>query len=57
MKKKLKNTDSERAKALKALPPHIREQLTEEETELFLNAEEWPESLFKKLEEFIVPGE
>lgn len=57
MKKKLKNIDSERAKALKALPPHIREQLTKEETELFLNAEEWPESLFKKLEEFIVPGE
>ncbi len=55
MTKKSKRPDNERAMALKALPPTIREQLTEEETELFLNGEEWPESMFKKLEEFIVP--
>jgi hypothetical protein len=57
MTKKNKRPDSERAMALKALPPNIREQLTEEETELFLNGEEWPEAMFKKLEEFIVPKE
>ena len=30
--------------------------LTEEEKELFLNAEQWPDSLFEKLEEFIIKG-
>ena len=52
-----KKSNNERIMALKALPPHIKEQLTEEETELFLNGEQWPESMFKKLEEFIVPDE
>ena len=57
MTKKKKKTDSQRAMALKALPPHIREQLTEEEVELFLNGGEWPESMFEKLSEFIIPEE
>lgn len=55
--KKTPKIDSQRAMALKALPPHIREQLTGEETELFLNGEEWPESMFEKLGEFIIPEE
>ncbi|MDY0221615.1 MAG: hypothetical protein RBR67_10800 [Desulfobacterium sp.] len=55
MTKKNHIPDRERAMALKALPIAIREQLTPEEMELFLNGQEWPESLFKKLEEFIVP--
>ncbi len=55
--KKAQKTDSQRAMALKALPPHIREQLTEEETELFLTGEEWPEAMFEKLGEFIIPEE
>lgn len=55
MTKKNHKPDKERAKALKALPIGIREQLTPEEKELFLNGQEWPESMFKKLEEFIVP--
>ncbi|MBI9090501.1 MAG: hypothetical protein JEZ12_14895 [Desulfobacterium sp.] len=55
--KKAQKTDAQRTMALKALPPHIREQLTEEETELFLNGEEWPESMFEKLGEFIIPEE
>ena len=44
----------ERAMALKSLPPSVRNSLTEEEKDLFLNAEVWPESLFEKLSEFIV---
>lgn len=50
----LKKADPERTMALKSLPPHIRETLTPEETDLFLYAEEWPEELFKKMEEFII---
>ncbi len=45
--------DPERAMALKSLPPHIREKMSDEEIELFLFSEEWPEELFSKLEEFI----
>lgn len=46
---------SQRQMAYDSLPPHIKENLTAEEVELFLNAEEWPESMFKKLDEFIFP--
>jgi hypothetical protein len=46
--------DPERKMALRSLPPHIREQMTPEEIELFLYAEEWPEELFAKLDEFIL---
>ncbi len=55
MKNKNKKTDSEREMAFKSLPPKIREVLTEEEVELFLHAEEWPETMFEKLDEFIFP--
>jgi len=51
MKKKI---DKERQISFDSLPPNIRENMTDEEKELFLYAEEWPESLFDKLEEFIV---
>jgi hypothetical protein len=51
---KKRKTDSERAMAYKSLPPAIRENFTDEEKELFLHGEEWPEELFQKLEEFIV---
>ncbi|MCG8470375.1 MAG: hypothetical protein MI742_00775 [Desulfobacterales bacterium] len=47
--------DPERQEALEALPPSIRSSLTEEEVELFLHAEQWPESMFEKLSEFIRP--
>ncbi len=49
-----KKTDMERQIAFDSLPPNIRENMTEEEKQLFLQAEEWPESLFDKLDEFIV---
>ena len=51
---KKKKIDRERQVSWDSLPPVIKESLSEEEKELFLYAEEWPESLFEKLEEFIV---
>ncbi|MBF0467309.1 MAG: hypothetical protein HQK61_00235 [Desulfamplus sp.] len=44
----------ERKMAFESLPPHIRENMTEEEVQLFLYAREWPESMFKKFDEFIL---
>lgn len=52
-RKNKKKADPEREMALKSLPPNIRQSLTEEEVELFLYSEYWPESLFEKLKEFI----
>ena len=49
-----KKDQEEREMALKSLPPSIRNSLTDEEKDLFLNAEVWPESMFEKLSEFIV---
>ncbi|MBF0232909.1 MAG: hypothetical protein HQK62_00180 [Desulfamplus sp.] len=43
----------ERKMAFESLPPHMRENMTDEEIELFLYAKEWPESMFKKFDEFI----
>jgi hypothetical protein len=51
MKKKI---DKERQISFDSFPPNIIENMTDEEKELFLYAEEWPESLFDKLEGFIV---
>lgn len=57
-KQKITKKDmEERTMALKSLPPNIRNSMTEEEKELFLNGEEWPESMFEKLSEFIVKSE
>jgi hypothetical protein len=56
--KKISAKDQEeREMAYKSLPPSIRNSLTDEEKDLFLNGEEWPESLFEKLSEFIVKSE
>jgi len=49
-----KKIDKERQLSFDSLPPSIRETMTEEEKQLFLYADEWPESLFDKLEEFII---
>ncbi len=51
-KKKGKKIDPERKQAFESLPPNVMQRLTDEEKELFLNAEEWPDSLFDKLKEF-----
>ncbi len=49
-----KKIDKERKMAYESLPAAIKESLTEEEKELFLEAEQWPDSLFSKLDEFII---
>jgi len=46
--------DKERQMSYDSLPPSVKESLTEEEKQLFLYAQEWPESLFEKLDEFII---
>ena len=51
-----KKIDKERQMSYESLPPGVKESLTQEEKELFLNAGQWPESLFEKLEEFIIKG-
>jgi len=54
-KSKKSNVDPERQMALEALPPNVRKGLTDEEVELFLNAEVWPEEMCEKLSEFLSP--
>ncbi len=49
-----KKIEKERKEAYESLPPGIRESLTPEEKKLFLTAEQWPDSLFTKLDEFII---
>lgn len=56
-KEKTQKPDPERKMAFDSLPPHIRESLTEEEVELFLYAEAWPDSLMDKMDEFLHPME
>ena len=49
-----KKVDRERQMSYESLPSAVKESLTEEEKELFLYADQWPDSLFEKLEEFII---
>nr|WP_320014163.1 hypothetical protein [uncultured Desulfobacter sp.] len=51
MDKKIEKIKQE---AYESLPPNIKESLTPEEKEIFLTAEQWPDSLFIKLDEFII---
>ncbi len=48
-----KKIDPEREMALKSLPPNIKNDLSEDEIEMFLTAEVWSEELVKKLKEFL----
>ncbi len=52
-KKEKSTIDPEREMALNSLPPNVRTSLTDEEIELFLHAEVWPDELFEKLKEFM----
>ncbi len=52
-KKESNTIDPEREMAFNSLPPTVRSSLTEEEIDLFLNAEVWPDELFEKLKEFM----
>jgi hypothetical protein len=54
MNLKKKKTDKERQIAYDSLPPSIKDSMTPEEKDLFLYAEEWPEELFEKFDEFII---
>jgi hypothetical protein len=49
-----KKIDKERQMSYDSLPPGIKENLTEEEKHAFLYEKTWPDSLFEKLDEFIV---
>jgi hypothetical protein len=49
-----KKTQKERQLAFDSLPPAIQDCLSPEEIKLFLTADQWPEELFQKLDEFIV---
>jgi hypothetical protein len=49
-----KKIDKERKMSYDSLPPGTKDSLTEEEKNLFLYSEEWPDELFEKLEEFII---
>ena len=46
--------DPGKIEALRNLPPEITTTLTKEEVKAFLFDEEWPDSLRKKLEDYIV---
>lgn len=48
-----KKIDPEREMSFKSLPPNVRNELTEEEIEMFLHDEVWSEELFDKLKEFL----
>ena len=52
-KKEMKNIDPEREISFKSLPPSVRNNLSEEEIEMFLTSEVWSEELFEKLKEFM----
>ncbi len=52
--KKQKKVDQERKQAFESLPPNVKARLTDEEKDLFLTSEEWPDELFDKLKEFII---
>jgi hypothetical protein len=56
MPKKIKSDkiNKERKMSYDSLPSGIKDNLTEEEKNLFLYSEEWPDELFEKLEEFII---
>lgn len=49
-----KKTKKERQNAFDSLPQGIKEKLTPEEKVLFLTADIWPETLFEKLDEFLI---
>ena len=55
--KKESNEQKERKEAFQALPKTIKEKLTDEEIKIFLYNDVWPETLFKKLSDFIYPME
>jgi hypothetical protein len=48
-----KKPDPERMKVLRSLPLNIKQSLTKEEVDAFLSGDEWPDSLYEKLKDYI----
>jgi len=46
--------DPQRMAILRGLPLQIKQSLTKEEVDSFLHDNEWPESLARKLEDYLV---
>ncbi len=51
--KKIKDVDTERLEVLRAFPKSIIESLTKKEIKAFLYEDVWPDSLKKKLKEYL----
>lgn len=49
--------DPARMEVLRRLPLEIRQALTKVEVDAFLFQEEWPDSLYEKLKDFIVEND
>lgn len=45
--------DPQRVAFLRSLPMEVKEQITGEEAEAFMNGEDIPETLYEKIKEFI----
>ena len=48
--------DLKRLEALRKLPRDVTQSLTKEEIRAFLEDDEWPDSLKKKLKDYLVDG-
>lgn len=49
-----KKTQKQRQEAFDNLPQQVKDRLTPEEKSLFLFSESWPDTLFEKLDEFLI---
>ena len=57
IKKRREKPDPERMAILRSLPIEIKQQITGEEAEAFLYKEVLPDTLLKKLKDYLVPEE
>jgi len=53
MNKNKRTADPDRVAFLRSLPLEVKEQITGDEAEAFMFAEEIPESLYEKIKDFI----
>lgn len=53
MNKNKRKADPDRVAFLRSLPLEVKEQITGDEAEAFMFAEEIPESLYEKIKDFI----
>lgn len=50
----IKKPDPEKMMVLRGLPLEIKQSLTREEVDAFLYKDEWPDSLYEKLKDYLV---